>query len=173
MRDDFRGGRYHAAQLTDESQPIAAPDAAARRLSRLHLRNGWIGVLLFAVLGIFLESLHAWKSPAYLGPGQETRRLMWTLAHAHGVGLSLVQIAFAATVPLAARRPLGDWRLASRLLNSASVLMPLGFFLGGVAPYEGDPGLGVWLVPPGAALLLTAVARIAWTVARPDPHRSR
>jgi hypothetical protein len=140
--------------LTDEQ-------AALRRLSRFHLRSGWIGMLLFVSLGIALESLHAFKSAAYLGAGNETRRLMWTLAHAHGAGLSLLQIGFAGTLRLSAR-PDSRWTLASRLLNGAYALMPLGFFLGGIAPYEGDPGIGVWLVPLGAALLWSAVACVAW-----------
>lgn len=43
----------------------------------------------------------------------------------------------------------------------ASVLLPLGFFLGGVRFHAGDPGVGVALAPLGAALLLTAVWRLA------------
>jgi hypothetical protein len=39
--------------------------------------------------------------------------------------------------------------------------MPLGFFLGGVLNTEGDPSLGIVLVPVGAALLLVALARSA------------
>ena len=41
------------------------------------------------------------------------------------------------------------------------VLMPVGFFLGGVWIYGGDPGLGVLLVPIGAAALFVAVALTA------------
>jgi hypothetical protein len=43
----------------------------------------------------------------------------------------------------------------------AAVLLPAGFFLGGIVIYDGDPGLGVWLVPIGAALLFYSIARIA------------
>ena len=35
-----------------------------------------------------------------------------------------------------------------RELLGALVLLPLGFFLGGVFIYGGDPGIGVILVPP-------------------------
>ena len=45
-------------------------------------------------------------------------------------------------------------RLASTSLVFASVLLPGGFFLAGIRFYEGDPGLGIVLVPVGAALLL-------------------
>jgi hypothetical protein len=55
---------------------------------------------------------------------------------------------------------------ASVLLNIATALMPLGFFLGGISPYEGDPGLGVWLVPPAALVLLIAVGCVAGSAIR-------
>ena len=119
-----------------------------------HLRFGWSGLLVFAVLGVALEALHAWKATAYLGVDNETRRLMWTLAHAHGVGLSIVQIAFAATLKLMASAPAA---LTSRLLHGGTVLIPLGFFLGGVNTYEADPGFGILLVPVGALALLGAL----------------
>jgi len=125
---------------------------------------------VFATLGFLLEALHGFKVRSYVGAASETRRLMWTLAHAHGTLLSLLHIVFALTLrgipELRLERPV----LASRLLLFASVVLPAGFFLGGVQFYAGDPGLGILLVPVGAALLLTAiflVARGAWTPARP------
>jgi hypothetical protein len=39
----------------------------------------------------------------------------------------------------------------------ASVLLPGGFFLGGLFLYRTDPGLGIVLVPIGAVLLFIAV----------------
>ena len=41
----------------------------------------------------------------------------------------------------------------------------LGFFLGGLFVHAGDPGLGILLVPVGAALLFAAVW-LAWRAAR-------
>ena len=64
------------------------------RIVQAHLRSAWLGLLVFVTFGIALELLHAFKSEAYLGVHNETRRLMWTLAHAHGVGLSLVHLGF-------------------------------------------------------------------------------
>jgi hypothetical protein len=139
-------------------------EARAQRvlgLARAHLRFGWIALLVFATLGVVLEALHAFKSGAYLGVGNEMRRLMWTLAHAHGIGLSLLHVGFAATLRIGfdAVSPRGT--LASQLLRWATLLLPGGFFLGGVAPYEGDPGVGVWLAPVGAAVLWTAILLVA------------
>ena len=41
----------------------------------------------------------------------------------------------------------------------ASFLLPGGFFLGGIFAFEktADPGIGIFLAPVGAFLLLTAV----------------
>ena len=44
-------------------------------------------------------------------------------------------------------------RLASTCLNAASVLLPGGFFAGGIYIYDGDPGLGVFLAPIGGLAL--------------------
>ncbi len=85
------------------------------------------------------------------------RRLLWTLAHAHGALLSPVHAAFAFTYFAIPVLLTGRQRLASALLMTASVLLPGGFFLGGAFVYEGDPGLGIWLVPPGALCLLVGV----------------
>jgi len=43
----------------------------------------------------------------------------------------------------------------------SSVLLPGGFFLGGVSFYGGDPGLGALLIPVGAVFLLTGVVSTA------------
>lgn len=122
-----------------------------------HLAFGWRSLLVFVALGALLEALHGFKVGLYLDVSNETRRLLWTLAHAHGTLLSLVNIAFALS--LAHVGAAGDSRiaLASRCLIAATLLLPGGFFLGGLVIYSGDPGLGVIFVPIGAALLLVAI----------------
>ena len=130
--------------------------------ARRHLRFGWWALLVFATLGLVLESLQGFKVAAYLDVSNETRRLMWTLAHAHGTLLGLIHVAFGLTVRSAALDPgLPNVRAISPALIAASVLLPGGFFLGGLAFYGGDPGLGVLLVPFGALSLIAAVFMIA------------
>jgi hypothetical protein len=85
---------------------------------------------------------------------------MWTLAHAHGVGLALIHVLFAVTLPALPAQPARD-RLVSRCLISASILLPGGFLAGGAIYYAGDPGPGILLVPVGAFLLITAVFLVA------------
>jgi len=137
--------------------------AAAER----HLQFGWWALLAFLSLGIVLESFHGFKIGWYTEVANETRRHLWTLAHAHGTLLALVNLAFglslqARGVPRGARL-----RTASRCLLAGSVLVPLGFLLGGVSIHAGDPGLGILLLPFGAALLFAAVLIVA--LAQRDP----
>jgi hypothetical protein len=129
--------------------------------SQRHLRVGWWSLLGFAMLGLTLEALHGFKVRAYLDTSNETRRLMWTLAHAHGIGLALVHIVFGVMLRAAPESAPRNVSLTSTALVLASVLLPGGFFLGGIAFYAGDPGVGIALVPVGAAALLYAVFSIA------------
>jgi hypothetical protein len=132
--------------------------------ARRHLRFGWWSLLVFATLGLVLESLHGFKVRAYLDVSNETRRLMWTLAHAHGTLLAVVHIVFGLTIRGVPERSALHQGLISTSLIGASLLLPGGFFLGGVVFYSGDPGLGVLLVPVGAVLLLTAVFLVARSI---------
>lgn len=140
---------------------------------RRHLRFGWWSLLCFLALGIALDAMHGFKVGWYLDTVNETRRLMFTLAHAHGTLIALIQLGFAVTV-----RALPGWRtgsreLASTLLLAAGVLLPVGFLLGGVVVYEGDPGLGVLLTPLGAGLLFAAVLLTALGVHSAASQSSR
>ena len=122
-----------------------------------HLHFGWWSLLLFLSLGIALEVMHALKVGFYMDESNKTRRLMWTLAHTHGTLLSLVHIAFGLTLRVLPAENIRLQRLASPTLTGASILLPGGFFLGGVVIHAGDPGLGVLLVPVGAAFLFFTV----------------
>jgi hypothetical protein len=108
-------------------------------------------------LGIALEVMHGIKSGWYLDVDNETRRLMLTLAHTHGTLLALVNIAFSWTVIRLPEWKQSHLKIASWCLLAASLLMPLGFLLGGLFPYIGDPSLGILLLPAAAVFLLVAV----------------
>lgn len=122
-------------------------------LFRLHLHFGWIALALFAGLGTLLELMHGFKVGWLLDVDNSTRRFLWTLGHVHGTFIALINLAFAMTTRLAELEPRRS-RWASRCLLAANVLMPAGLLLGGIDTYGGDPGLGVVLMPVGAALLL-------------------
>jgi hypothetical protein len=129
-----------------------------------NLRFGWWSLLVFLSLGGCLETLHGFKIGWYVDVGNEMRRLMFTLAHAHGTALALVNIAAGLTA-----RTIQGFELRSSVAFSliwAGILFPVGFFLGGIVTYGGDPGLGIWLVPVAAILLFYAVLRIALDLSR-------
>lgn len=134
-----------------------SPDAVARQ----HLGWGWVMLSIFVLLGMGLEGLHGFKVGWYLDVGQETRRLMFRLAHAHGTLLGLLNLGFAFTVTRLPDQPVRRRTAASRALRIASVLMPGGFAAGGLIVHGGDPGLGVLLVPFGGLALLAAAALMA------------
>lgn len=139
----------------------APTEASIHTLSRRHLRFGWWSLLGFLTLGLMLEVLHGFKIGWYLDVANETRRHLWTLAHAHGTLLAILNIVFGLSLG-----SLPEWndrsrKIASQCLIGAGFLMPGGFFLGGIVIYGGDPGLAILLLPLGAALLVAAVALTA------------
>ena len=136
---------------------IPASPGEISSLALRHLRFGWWSLLLCLTLGLVLESMHGLKVGWYLDVSNKTRRLMWTLAHAHGTLLGLIHVAFAATVHLVPGWNARKRSLASNCLTAAGVLIPGGFLLGGVVIYSGDPGLGIVLLPLGAILLFVAI----------------
>jgi hypothetical protein len=133
------------------------------RLVLVHRRFGWTALFVWMTFGLVVELLHGIKLGGYLL--DPLRREFWTLAHFHGALLAVVNLVYVrwAENPslTGARRT-----LASRCLVAGSVLMPVGFLLGGIGHYEGDPGVGIFLAPIGAALLLVAVLQqmsAAWS----------
>ncbi|MCG8669753.1 MAG: hypothetical protein MI867_10110 [Pseudomonadales bacterium] len=144
------------------SDTDAATARSVEALVQRHLRTGWLALVVFVALGITLETLHGFKIGWYLDVANTVRRHMFTLAHAHGTLLGLLHLVFAATAPRLADggpRALG---VISACLTAATILLPGGFFAGGLVIYDGDPGLGILLVPPGGLLLLVAVATGAY-----------
>ena len=127
---------------------------SAQKLNRRHRRFGWTWLLIWLLFGLVLEMLNGFKASSYLI--EPVRREFWQLAHFHGVTLALVNLIY---VRWAEKEPLslGQQNLASWSLIIGSVLMPLGFFLGGLFHFEGDPGLGIFLSPPGALFISITV----------------
>lgn len=123
--------------------------------SRAALRYGWAAIAVFLLLGLCLESLHLIKAPFYLEI--HIRRELWTLAHAHGTLLGLVNVVFA----LCATQCIANDRARARasiMVRAGAVLVPVGFFFGGIGNSEVDPSLLIVLVPIGAVMVLYAAA---------------
>jgi hypothetical protein len=131
-------------------------------LRRAHLRLGWLSLLVGVVAGVTIEGLLGFKWPALLG--DPMRRELISLAHFHAGLLGLVNLVYAGFADL---QGLGERarRAASHALRWGSVCLPSGFLLGGLWHPEGDPGLGIALVPLGAlgiAAALALQAHAAW-----------
>lgn len=139
----------------DAPEPAAAPTTV---LVRRHLRFGWAALAVWLTFGIALEALHAFKAGFYLEVGNETRRLLFRLAHAHGTLFALINVGYALTV-----RALPETAspLASAALVGGAVLVPAGFLLGGIVIHGGDPGLGVVLAPAGAVAMMVGAIVVA------------
>jgi hypothetical protein len=130
-----------------------AGDPAIRKT----VRAGWVLLAIALPFGVTLEALHGFKVQAYLA--SDMRREMWRLAHAHGTLLGILCLVCGAIGEAYIAEAIRPRALA--MIRWGSVLMPLGFFLGGVLNSEGDPSLGIVLVPAGALLLVVALVRVA------------
>ena len=158
-----RGGQF-VTQPDRTGPDNPAPPAANSSPTpeeRRHFKLGWWSLFVFVCLGITLEGMLAFRVGWYMDVGDnETHRLMLRLGHAHGTLLSVLNIAFAASLarlslPAIART------LASRCLAAATLLVPGGFILGGLITHGSEPGLGIVLLPVGAILLLFGIFQVA------------
>ncbi|HEU4389191.1 MAG TPA: hypothetical protein VFV34_15420, partial [Blastocatellia bacterium] len=151
--------------MTAKSDEISSVEWVTRMMFQ-----GWLGVAIWMAIGLLLETLMAYKAPSYLDDAQ--RRELFRLAHAHGTLLHLI-LLLAALCGGSAHLKLP--RAARIGLRFGAVMMPVGFFLAGLWHSEGDPGLFIWLVPVGAALLIfgMVVAAIASYRTRKESARRR
>jgi hypothetical protein len=147
--------------MSKDSKKIKTRDASGGELGAKHLRVGWYFVALYLTMGLCLEVMHGFKVDWYLNVSNETRRLMFTLAHSHGTLLGILHIVFGLTLKGEGASEASWARRAGACLTGAAILLPGGFLLGGIVIYAGDPGRGVLLVPIGAVLLLFAVVTTA------------
>ena len=145
--------------VTSRKMESTTEDSTVRRTETVkrHLRFGWWSLFVFILLGTVLEGLMGFKWTSYVT--NDTRQMLWRLAHAHGTLLGLVHIAFALTVHSAVGATPHRW--ISPSLITASILLPGGFFAGGIFTFNGDPGVGVLVVPLGASFMIAAVLLIA------------
>jgi hypothetical protein len=125
--------------------------------------QGWASIAVWMAFGLLLEGFLGFKSPAYLDDQQ--RRELFRLAHTHGTLLGIVLVVAALCGRRGAAVPPRPARAA---LRAGSLVMPMGFLLAGVWHPEGDPGLAIWLVPPGALLVIFGAIVMALASAKPS-----
>jgi hypothetical protein len=133
------------------SDVTESPDDSTRQT----VVTGFFLLAVFVPMGLTLEALHALKVPVYFGSSM--RRELWTLAHAHGGILGILCLVYGSVaerwLSAAAGESIAKW------VRWGAVLMPLGFLLGGIGTHEGDPSLGILLVPVGGVVLIVALVR--------------
>ena len=135
------------------------PVPSLRETRLLHLRWGWWLLALFGLLGLALDFFHGFKQSFYVADDVQVRRLLWMTAHAGGVVLGMVNIAFAASLHRFAG---GLVRVRSSMaLIAANVAVPGGLFLAGLFLHDERPGTGLVLFYMGALLLLGSLALMA------------
>ena len=139
--------------MTDPGAETGEDEGEARRSRRF----GWTALLVWASLGLALEAAHGFKLAWFLD--DDLRRTLLRLAHAHGVVLALVVLAYASSAGAAGDQSGVRW--TGRLLRAGAVLIPIGFALSALRPSEGDPGVAIALVPIGALALLAGLAGAA------------
>ncbi len=115
-----------------------------------------VGVAVWMTFGLLLEGLIGYKTPAYLN--DSVRRELFRLAHAHGTLLSLLLLGLALVCD---RFEVKTANIVTMVLRGGVVLMPIGFLLGGLWHYESDPGVGIWLVPIAAVMVVFGVVSLA------------
>jgi hypothetical protein len=135
--------------------PVAAKPATIVTPTDRLLRQGWASIALWMSVGLLLEGLLGYKIPAYLNDPQ--RRELFRLAHTHGTLLGILLVVAALVLQRGAAVP----KAAHAALRIGAVLMPAGFLVAGIWHSEGDPGLAIWLVPPGALLVIYAAVAFA------------
>ncbi|GJM09726.1 MAG: hypothetical protein DHS20C11_20020 [Lysobacteraceae bacterium] len=126
-----------------------------------NLKFGWLALAFFISVGLFLESLHLFKTPFYFE--HDLRRELWVLGHAHGALMAILNIVYALT---ALRYEAVGNKLDSWLWLLAGLFIPAGFLLGGVTASEVDPALWIVLTPMGALCALVASARAGMALLR-------
>jgi hypothetical protein len=137
--------------------PVATKPAASASPADRLLRQGWASIAVWMSVGLLLEGLIGYKIPAYLSDPQ--RRELFRLGHTHGTLLGILLVVAALVLQRGAEIP----KAALAALRIGAVLMPAGFFVAGIWHTESDPGLAIWLVPPGALLIIYAA--VAFTLA--------
>ncbi len=127
---------------------------SALERERLRARRfGFASLAGWTSFGVLLEAAHALKLSSYLDQPLCRELLVW--GHAHGVGLALIVLAYAALgIETAESARFG------RRLRASALLMPLSFVLAIFGRAESDPGPTIWLVPPLALLLVSALIGI-------------
>lgn len=132
--------------LTEVETPLADADHSSL------VFHGLVGIAVWMSFGLLLEGLIAFRIPDYLS--DPVTREMFRLAHAHGTLLSLVLVAVGLT---GRSGYIAAPNIGKMALHIGSVVMPVGFMLGGIGNYESDPNPLVFFAPLGGIMVIFGI----------------
>jgi hypothetical protein len=135
----------------DEGEPPEAREVQFNADASL-VFQGLIGLGVWMSFGLLLEGLIAFRIPYYLSDA--VTREMFRLAHAHGTLLSLILVTVGLTVKAGYVSPAA---IVTWMLRTGSILMPVGFLLGGIGNTANDPSPLVFLAPMGGIMIIFGI----------------
>jgi hypothetical protein len=152
--------KKESSQNVNEKQAYKSSDSnqTTNSYSGL-LKQGFISLACWMTFGFLLEGLIGYKIPTYLN--DNLRRELFQLAHTHGTLFSVVLIVVAICLKLNLLKPNNQYQIALRV---GSVVMPVGFLLGGIWHYESDPGFLIWLSPIGAVIIIFGIVSAFFSI---------
>ena len=142
-----------SSQKTAEDIALSKPDLLEKTLSGL-IFQAWCGIAVWMAFGLLLEGFIGFRTPVYLL--DPTRRELFRLAHAHGTLLSLLLLGAAFSLK---QNSLAENKYGVLALKIGTVLMPAGFFLGGIYTFGSDPNFLIIFAPIGGlGVILGAIS---------------
>lgn len=141
-----------ARKHEDEKENKTSEESKTTTEFSVVFQQGLIMLACWMTFGLLLEGFLGYKIPAYLN--DNIRRELFRLAHTHGSLLSIVLIVIALCTKADFIKPNF---YAQNALRIGSVMMPIGFLLGGVWHFESDPGYAIILAPLGGILVIFGI----------------
>jgi hypothetical protein len=123
------------------------------------LRQSFIGIAAWMSFGLLLEGFIGFRVSGYMSVS--IRRELFQLAHTHGTLLSLLLLISALTISKGLVYPN---KFAVLSLRIGTILMPLGFLLGGIQPNKEEPNALVFLAPIGGILVIFGVVNLVFSI---------
>jgi hypothetical protein len=123
------------------------------------LMQSFIGIAAWMSFGLLLEGFLGFRVSGYMS--DLARREMFRLAHTHGTLLSILLLISALTISSNLVYPN---KFAILSLRIGTILMPLGFLLGGIWTNKEEPNLLVFLAPIGGILVIFGLINFVFSI---------
>jgi vacuolar-type H+-ATPase subunit I/STV1 len=123
------------------------------------LLQSFIGIAAWMSFGLLLEGFIGFRVSGYMSV--PIRREMFQLAHTHGTLLSLLLLVSTLTI---SKELVYPNKFATLSLRIGTILMPLGFLLGGIQPNKDEPNALVFLAPIGGILVIFGIINFAFSI---------